>query len=249
VLTAQREFTSVTFPFAAQSARRVTIDEVDIRQLPDRAAEYGIVAVSAVQSVDGAVVDLPALRAAVSDTDTRVVLDVTQAAGWLPLDLGWVDVVVCTGYKWLMSPRGAAWMAVRPDYAEELVPTAANWYAGESRWDTVYGLPLRLAADNRRFDASPAWFSQLGAAAVLPQLAKVDRDLIYRHCVSLADAFRAEFDLPAAGSAIVSIEVPDAAERLARAGVIAAVRAGASRLSFHLYNNANDLDQAVAALR
>ena len=55
------------------------------------------------------------LVAASVPAGTKVLLDVTQAAGWVPLDLGWADYVVGAGYKWLLSPRGAAWLAVRPD--------------------------------------------------------------------------------------------------------------------------------------
>ena len=249
ILTARGEFTSVTFPFAAQAYRGIVIDEAPLAEVPSRAAEYDIVAASAVQSMDGSLLDLDALRMAVGDTRTRVLLDVTQAAGWLPLELHWADAVVGAGYKWLMSPRGAAWMAIRSDYANQLVDVGANWYAAESRWDGIYGLPLRQARDNRRFDASPAWFSHLGAAAVMPWLASLDRGEVRRHCLGLADAFRGEFDLPPTGSAIVSVSRQGAAERLQRAGVVASVRGGAARVGFHIYNDADDLDRAVAALR
>jgi selenocysteine lyase/cysteine desulfurase len=96
-----------------------------------------------------------------------------------------VDAVVCCGYKWLLSPRGAAWMAVRQDYAETMVARSAGWYGGESPWDTIYGLPLRQAPDGRRFDTSPAWFCYLGAAAVLPELAALDPAELYAHCAGL----------------------------------------------------------------
>ena len=43
---------------------------------------------------------------------TLLLLDATQALGWLPLDVGWADAVVTAGYKWLMCPRGAAWMSI-----------------------------------------------------------------------------------------------------------------------------------------
>jgi len=41
---------------------------------------------------------------------------------------------------------------------------------------------------------------------------------------------------------------PGAAERLAAAGVRAAVRAGRARVSFHLYNTQADVDRALEAL-
>ena len=48
--------------------------------------------------------------------------------------------------------------------------------------------------------------------------------------------------------AVVSVAHADAAERLAAAGVRAAVRAGRARLSFHLYTTEGDVDRALEAL-
>lgn len=248
VLTARGEFTSLTFPFAAQAPRGVRVVEVEVAEVPARAAEHDVVAVSVVQSSDGAVLDTAALRAAVAGTRTRVVLDATQSAGWHPAEVGWADAVVAGGYKWLLAPRGVAWMALSPELAEELVPIAANWYAGEDPWDSVYGMPLRLAADARRFDTSPAWFAHLGAAEVLPWLVGLDRAAVHAHCAGLADGLRAHLDLPPTGSAIVAVQAAGAPERLQRAGVVASVRAGAARVGFHLYNTPDDLDRVVSAL-
>ena len=74
------------------------------------------------------------------------VLDATQACGWLPVDGGRFDVVVCAAYKWLLSPRGTAFMTVRPEVAERLMPHGAGWYAGDDPHASYYGPPLRLAA-------------------------------------------------------------------------------------------------------
>ncbi len=245
VLVAGGEFTSVSFPFAAQIGRGVTVVETELERLPEQATGFDVVAVSVVQSADGRIVDLEALRAAQA-TGTLVVLDATQALGWYRADLGWADVVVGTGYKWLFSPRGAAWMAVRPGL--DPVPHQAGWYAGEDRWASIYGLPLRLAAGARGLDTSPAWLAHVGSAVALPWLAGLDRTAVQAHCVRLADEFRVRLGLKPAGSAIVSVRQPDALARLSAAGVTAAGRAGAARLSFHLYNTESDVDRAATAL-
>lgn len=242
VLVADGEFTSLTWPFAACGADVV---EAPLPELGERAAGFDVVAVSVVQSADGRVVDLAALRAA-QDSGTRIVLDATQSLGWYDGDLTFADAVVADGYKWLLSPRGTAWMAVAPDW--ELTPHQAGWYAGADVWTSVYDLPLRLAPDARRFDISPAWYCQAGAAVALPWLAGLDRAAVHRHCVGLADAFCAGLGLPPAGSAIVSVRLPDAMERLAAAGVVASPRAGAARLAFHLYNTTDDVALALRAL-
>jgi selenocysteine lyase/cysteine desulfurase len=94
VLTVDNEFTSVTFPFAAQRHRGITVTETALSGLTSRLRGYDLVAVSAVQSADGAVVDLDELRAAATAADARVLIDVSQAAGWRPLRLHWADFVV-----------------------------------------------------------------------------------------------------------------------------------------------------------
>ncbi|QYN33148.1 aminotransferase class V-fold PLP-dependent enzyme [Pseudonocardia sp. DSM 110487] len=245
VLVAGGEFTSVTWPFAAQAGRGVEVTEVDLGQVGRRAGEFDLVAVSTVQSADGRLVDLDALRAARA-SGTKVVLDATQSLGWLDADLSWADAVVAAGYKWLLSPRGSAWMAIRPELAA--VPVAAGWYASADRWADVYGLPMTLAPDARALDTSPAWYCHVGAAVALPWLAGLDRAAVHAHCVGLADTFRAGLGMEPAGSAIVSVRREGARERLAAAGVMSAARAGAARLAFHLYNTDDDVARALDAL-
>ena len=241
VLTAGSEFTSVTFPFAAQG---MPVTEVPLADLVSHVDDHDLVAVSVVQSADGGMVDLAGLRAA----GKPVLLDATQAAGWLPLRLDWADWVVGTGYKWLLAPRGAAWLGGRPEALERVLPLAANWYAADDPWQGIYGLPLRLAKDARRLDLSPAWFAQLGAAATLPWLAGLDLAAVRDHCVGLADATLAGFGLPPRGSAVISVDLTgEQVRRLTDAGVVGAVRAGRMRLSFHLYNTMDDVDLVLAS--
>ena len=249
VLTLPGEFTSTTFPFAAQAGRGVTVTELPADELVTAAADFDVVAVSLVQSANGAVLDVDALRTHVAGTETVTVIDTTQALGWKRVDLDWADVTVAAVYKWLLSPRGTAWVSLSDRVSRAMTPHAANWYAGEAPWQTIYGLPLRLAEDARRFDLSPAWFSVLGAGLALPWLASLDGDAVEKHCLGLANRLRIELDLPPQSSAIVSLPIEGAAESLQRAGIRASVRAGAIRVGFHLYNNENDLDRLLDALR
>jgi selenocysteine lyase/cysteine desulfurase len=249
VATLAGEFTSTTFPFAAQSGRGVTITQLTPAELVAAATDFDVVTASLVQSANGAVLDIDALRRTVEGTDTLTVIDITQALGWKQVDLGWADVTAGAVYKWLLAPRGTTWMSLSDRVSSIMTPHAANWYAGEDPWQTIYGLPLRLADDARRFDASPTWFSALGAGLTLPWLASLDRAAVEAHTVGLANRARAELELPQQDSAIVSIPIADAADKLRAAGIRASVRAGAVRVGFHLYNTENDLDRLLDALR
>jgi len=246
VVAYRDDFTSLLFPLLDRAdVRLVELDEVADAVQPDTA----LVAVSAVQSADGRVAELEAIAAAAEAHGALTLLDATHAIGWLPLDARRFDFVTAAAYKWLLCPRGAAFMSVRPDVLATLRPSAAGWYAGADRWDSLYGPPLRLAPDTRRLDTSPAWLSWVGAAVALEFLELAGLDSIHDHDLRLANRLRAGLGLPAGDSAIVAIEGDDVADRLARAGVVAARRGSGTRLSFHLYNTDADVDRALEALR
>lgn len=239
------DFTSVLFPFLERCEVRL-VDE--LRALPDAIGpSTALVAVSAVQSATGERADVAALREAAERHGALTFLDATQASGWLPLDAGDVDFLAAAGYKWLLSPRGTAFMAVRGSALERLRPTAAGWFAGEPRWDSLYGGPLRLAREARRLDLSPAWLSWVGTARALEYIEGVGIEAIHAHDVALADRVRAALGLEPAGSAMLSLPGAEPAE-LQRRGLRVAVRAGQVRASFHLYNTEADADALIEAL-
>jgi selenocysteine lyase/cysteine desulfurase len=253
VLAAEGEFTSVLWPFLARAGQGLTLRTVPLDHLVDAVDDsVDVVAVSAVQSADGVVTDPQLVTDVAHAHGARVLLDVTQAAGWLPLDgCGDVDWLVCGGYKWLLAPRGTAFLSGTEEALALLHPAAACWWAGEEPWGSCYGGPLQLAGDARRFDTSPAWPAWIGQQMSLELLGSVGIDRIHRHDLRLANRLRAGLGLPPGDSAIViaDVEQPDdVAHRLASADIIASVRAGSLRLSCHLYNDDADIDRTLDAL-
>ncbi len=250
VVVASDDFTSVLFPFLTQVARGVRVEEVPLdRVVEATAAGADWVAVSAVQSRDGRVLALDALADACAASGTRSLVDLTQAAGWLPVDASRADVTVASAYKWLLSPRGASFLTVSTRVQDELLPHGSGWYAGENPWESIYGTPLRLASDARRFDVSPAWHSWVGTAESLDLLLEVGRDTLHRNAIGLANRFRSGVGLGDGDSAIVSLETTsEGAQRLAAARVVGSVRAGRARFGFHVSTSEDDVDVAVAAL-
>jgi selenocysteine lyase/cysteine desulfurase len=243
------EFASNLFPWMVHADRGVDVVTVPTGQIVDAIDERTtVVAFSVVQSSTGEVADLAAISAAARAYGATTVADATQAVGWLPVDSRQADVLVCAAYKWLMSPRGSAFMVISPELAERVRPLAAGWFAGDDVHASYYGPPLRLAKDARRFDVSPGWFDWVGTAATLAVVEEIGVAAIHRHDVALANRFRAGLGLPPGDSAIVSVDWDGAAGRLERAGIRAATRAGSLRASFHCYTTESDVDAAVAAL-
>ena len=248
VVSTELEFTSLLWPFLAQG-RDIEVECVPVAEVANSVDERtDVVAVSIVQSSTGELVDLEAVIEAAAAYDARVVVDATQACGWLPIDATRVDLLACSAYKWLCSPRGTAFMSVRPELLDQLTPMAAGWYAGEDPHTSYYGPPLRLAADARRFDVSPAWFPWIGTAPTLELLLEIGIDAIHEHSLRLANRCRTGLGLPPGDSAIVSAELPEAEERLRGTRVMAAARAGLLRTSWHVYNTDDDVDELLSLL-
>lgn len=252
VLCPEGDFASLVAPFA-HAGRGVRLRSAPLSALADAVtADTWMVAFSLVQSATGEVADAAAITAAARRHGVRTLCDVTQAAGWLPVDAALFDATVCHAYKWLCAPRGVAFLTVSPALAIEMRPVQAGWYSGEDPWSSCYGTTAALAAGARRFDVSPAWQAFVGAAPALRLFADTDPLALHTHTTTLAADFRTALGIadPPRPSAIVTW--PDttgaALARLTAAGITASGRAGRARVAFHVFNDADDVDRAVRAL-
>jgi selenocysteine lyase/cysteine desulfurase len=147
-----------------------------------------------------------------------------------------------------MSPRGTALAYFAPAIQQRMRPDSAGWYAAADVHGSYFGPPMQLAAQARRFDLSPAWHAWVATAPALEVVERIGISKIRDHNVALANRFLAGLGQPPGTSAIVTVDIPGAKERLAAAGVRAAVRAGRVRASFHVYTTTDDVDLALAAL-
>jgi kynureninase len=194
----------------------------------------------------------------------RVVLDIYQAAGAVPVDverLG-VDFAVGGSVKWLCGGPGAGYLYVRPDLAATLEPALAGWAAHASPFEFSPG-PVSYAASPERFQSGtpnvPSLYSAragyeivagIGVPAIRERSLKLTRRIIdaaqsagYRLNTPTRDEER--------GGSVI-IDVPDGAavaDELIRRGVIVDHRPGAGiRVAPHFYNTEAEIDHAMAAL-
>lgn len=253
VLTAEDDFTSVLTPFHQRGDLKVRA--VPLERIPESVRPgTALVAVSAAQSADGRLADLPALRAAAREHGARTYVDFSQAAGWLPMDADAYDYTATVCFKWLLGPHGAAFLVVPEDFGG-LTPVLAGWVAGERPWDSCYGPVTELARSARRFDLTHALFTYAGLRRSLELVEELGVDAVHAHDLALAERFRAGLAalgheaVSAPGSAIVS--VPRLGHRqgaLSAAGIEVSDRAGNLRASFHLYNTPADVDRLLDVL-
>ncbi|MEV7655526.1 aminotransferase class V-fold PLP-dependent enzyme [Streptomyces anulatus] len=253
VLCPEGEFSSVVSPFALRGDLRMRYAPLDGLAAAVRPST-SLVAFSAVQSADGRVADLAAVRAAAAAHGARTLLDGTQAAGWFPLEAGAYDYTVTGGFKFLLCPRGTSFLTVTEEAQDTLPPLFAGWVSAGAPWTGNYGPLERLAPTARGFDEPPAFLSYHGAEHSLDLLAEVGADALYAHATGLAARLRA--GLAKLGHATVPgesaiVSVPGLEGRqpdLVKAGVAVSAPAGNLRISCHLYNTEADVDRVLEVL-
>ncbi|HSL23555.1 MAG TPA: aminotransferase class V-fold PLP-dependent enzyme [Vicinamibacterales bacterium] len=195
----------------------------------------------------------------------RVVLDVYQATGAVPLALGALgtDFAVGGSVKWLCGGPGAGYLYVRPDLARELEPAVTGWAAHASPFDFAAG-PTRYAdGASERFQSGtpnvPALYAaragyrivnEIGVEAIRAKSLRLTRRIIdhalsrgYRVNTPLADAERG-------GTVIVDMPgAPEVADELLRRDIIIDYRPGAGiRIAPHFYNTEAEADRAMDVL-
>ena len=195
----------------------------------------------------------------------RVVLDVYQAAGTLPMNLDalGVDFAVGGSVKWLCGGPGAGYLYVRPDLAPELEPGIVGWAAHARPFEFAPGA-IDYADAPERFQSGtpnvPALYScragyeivaEIGVEAIRAKSLRLTRRLIdlardagFRINTPEADAER--------GGAVI-VDVPDGeavAAELVRRGVIIDHRPGAGiRMAPHFYNTLDEIEHAMETLK
>lgn len=269
IVVSEEEFRSNLFPWlhldpATHEVVRVPARDGAVRT-EDLAAACRegtvLLAISEVVSRDGVRADLAALRAATDQVGARLFVDSSQSLGALHLDVAAVrpDYVAVHGYKWMLCPRGAAWLVVRADRQSELEPLLPSWKSTPQPHG-YFGGSLALAPGMARCDTSPAWLSWIGAEAALRLHLRLDPAQTQRHCIALAQAFlegAAERGaVPAAAAngnpsqiAVVHVREPDLVRQRLRAGRVKATMTGDRlRVGFHYFNDDRDVSRALAAL-
>lgn len=268
IVVGHDEFRSNLYPWLAEERRGFEVEAIPFRDGALRVEDLAraidertaLVAVSTVQSSNGYRVPLEPLAAVCRESGAQLYLDGTQSVGALGLDLDGVDYLAVSGYKWLLAPRGTTYLYVAPSHRGELSPMAPGWKTPTEPYAEYYGPPYDVAPRASGLDYSLAWTSWVGAAAALEFLLDIGLDAIEERNLQLASMFReglascglqplfaAEY-----GSQIIGLPLPDARaaeEALQARGVVAAVRHGYLRASFHFFNDETDVERALEALR
>ena len=196
------------------------------------------------------------------DRGALVLLDDYQDCGTRPVDVKamQVDAYVSGTLKYLLGPPGLAFLYVRKSLSESLVPTVTGWFGQRN----PFAFDVKLfdpAPGARRFESGtppiPTIYGAVAGVKLLQQfgLQNVAEQirLLTKTLIKGASEFGIQIKTPpdSVGPLIVlQSKDADALVRLfAKQGVICSSRHDGLRISFHVYNNLDDVEVVLRLLQ
>ncbi|MBR0656032.1 aminotransferase class V-fold PLP-dependent enzyme [Plastoroseomonas arctica] len=262
VLFEPDEYPSVVAPFMAGGRAEIRFkDSANLADLVD--ARTRVIGASAASYLNGARPDLHLLRKLADSVGAWLVVDYTQAAGWLPIDARIADFAFAASYKWQLGTTGIATAFWNRERQPGWVPSSAGWNSiapGPGRLDYNAGIPL--VADAMRFcRGNPAHLPLYVLGSALDYLDQWETPAVQRHVQALTVALLERLEAagiptitprdPAAHGASVCVATPDAnamVVAMGEKGVLAWGGRGRIRFSFHGYNAMDDVSRIMDAL-
>jgi selenocysteine lyase/cysteine desulfurase len=251
-----------------------SIDLVKLREAIDSTTR--LVSLSWVGYATGHRVDLNEVCEIAHRKGAQVFVDAIQGLGVFPLDTNQIpiDYAAADGHKWMLGPEGAGLLYIRRSNLDHLQNVLAGWNSLEASHEFVCG-GKSFKSSAARFEGGSANHvgllgleaslgmlldfgchdSQSGFATRVLQLAAQARESLL--AVGAQLAWKPPSDsqgLNRHGSGIISFHLPgkdpqQVRRELMRAGVILSVRHGALRIALHAYNDTNDVERMVQAIR
>jgi len=244
----------------------VTADDLIAEMTP----RTKLVSVSLVRFDDGSLLDAARLGEACRERDVRLLLDVSQCCGAMPIDaraLG-ADFAVCAGYKWLLSPYGTGFFWVRAELVDSMRPGPFYWMAlpGAEQFHELTIDDVRPVPGAQRWDApeTSSYFNLAGMHSSVDFVNRVGPGAILDHNRALIDYLfdrlpdrfvptspRDRFQRGPFGcfAGRTAAETRALYDRLVEERVIVSLRQGSLRISPHLYNTEDDIARLVAVAR
>jgi selenocysteine lyase/cysteine desulfurase len=271
VVMGEFEFPTMAQIWLAQQRRGATIrwaraagDRLDVEAY-DRVIDERTLVVPATHVCfrNGHRTDIASLTALAHARGALVFLDDYQRTGSGPIDvraLG-VDFMVTGCLKYLLAAAGVAFLYVRRDLIDRLEPTVTGWFGRVN--------PFAFRIDEidwpstaSRFESgTPPVPSAYLAIAGLDLLDRIGYDAAGQQIARLVARYRSAADASGfvvrtpseperRGPLVVvrSLDAPALVSRLATRGIVASCRGNGLRVSFHAYNNEEDVDAVAAAL-
>jgi selenocysteine lyase/cysteine desulfurase len=215
---------------------------------------------------DGALLDLETIGHRCRELGAALVLDVTQSAGVMPLDVNVIqpDFLMSACYKWLLGPYSFGFLYAAP-HRQDGKPIEFNWrarlgsedFAGLVNYEDAYlpGARRFDVGECANFHTIPAVIAALqqirdwGVPEIAKTLAARNADIAERAASLGLEGLDAE---RRAGH-FLGLRFPQGIpegllNELRESGVYVSVRGDSLRVTPHLYNNDADVDRLMHTL-
>ena len=270
VLCPADEFPSCTLPWLQQRYRVHfvrsrdcgVIDLEDVQR--SITAKTRILVASYVQFATGFRQDLVSMGRLCRERKLIFVVDATQGMGVFPIDVvaSNIDFLVFSGYKWAQAGYGVGGLYIAPRFLNTNSVPVAGWWSVRDP-EAVINDRLDLKETAAALEVGCPHFAGIFAlGAALALFEKIGAVQIEQRIHQLTDYLHQRLDkegLKIASprirdqrSGITIIEMrnaPEVVKSLAEKKIIVSARGKGLRVSVHVFNNFDDIDHLVAALR
>jgi cysteine desulfurase/selenocysteine lyase len=265
VLLLENDYPSLTLPFQLFDFEISRLPSKDgfsweLAQFEASFKQFGpeILAISQVQYLTGAKLDIDALAALCRQYGVLLLVDATQSLGAMPIDFraSGIDVLIASNYKWMNSGFGSGLMCFREGFFDDYPPAIGGFGSFkhvDGEWQYVPG--------SSSFQPGHFNFSNLLMLeqSILEKNA-LGLDAIAEHNRQLASYFlRGATQTPhkligppdmTNRSSIICLEADLPTYTLFQeAGIRCTFRNNSIRIAFHTHNTEADADAALAVLQ
>src|SRR5579863_3031803 len=231
------------------------------------APRLALASISSVHWSDGGVIDIDKVAAALKRQSALFLIDATHAVGVISMDVTKLDpdFVIFPTYKWLLGPYGRAFIYIAKRH-QNGIPLEQTGFGrrGVQSDAEIYFADLSYAPGARRFDMGERdhFISMEMAAIGMEMMAEWGTEAVAGRLKMLTDRIAdglaggklrlmdAKFRAPHILSLGFAGGLPAGlVDGLAEQGVYVAARLARMRVSPHVFNDEEDADRFVAALK
>ncbi|HWG69102.1 MAG TPA: aminotransferase class V-fold PLP-dependent enzyme [Steroidobacteraceae bacterium] len=223
-----------------------------------------LVAITHVCFRNGAKLDIPGIVKLAHAKGARVLLDCYQSVGSLDIDVKALDLDFAVGgmLKYLLGTAGIGFLYARDAFIKSLVPTNSGWFA-QAEIGAMDITANRPAPSARRFEAgTPPVVNCYAAEAGLKFLLAVGTPAIEKRNIALTrqcmqklqeigwpSVTPVQDERRGATVAVSSRDSGALSKELMKRDIVTSHRDDNVRASFHFYNNDDDVNSFVAAMK
>ena len=276
ILILKDQFPSNVYPWMELSKKQEgvleIIDDLNETTLTEEiinkiSEEVAVVAIPNIRWTDGYIIDLKKVSDACKKFDVNLILDLTQSAGAMQIDLKEInpDFAIIANYKWMLGPYSTGFLYISDKFIDG-VPLEETWIGRKNSQDfsKLTDYQSLYNSDSIRFDMGQrANFSLLpGVKAALEQLhdwsiKKIENTLYHNNMILCKGLSELGFDILAEKNRaphFISATLPGLdgdllIKNLKKNKIFISERSGYLRITPHLWNNEEDFFKLINCLK